>query len=94
MFWTLVSQARVMNSRLVHQSIEAEDFSLWLWRPPRRGAVLETIQWGVDSKVIELINRWRTKEAAKGLVPNLPMQQIYTEVKSTIPTMLKYSRAF
>ncbi len=91
MFRTLVSQARITNSRLVPQSIEAEDFSLW--RSPRRGAVLETTQRGVDSKVMELINRWRTKEAAKGSVPNLPMWQVYTEVKSTLPTMLEYSRA-
>jgi hypothetical protein len=42
---------------------------------------------------MELINRWRTKEAAKGSVPNLPMRQVYTEVKSTLPTMLEYSQA-
>jgi hypothetical protein len=91
MFWMLVSQVRTTNFRLVPLSIEAEDFSLWC--SPRRGAVLETTQQGVDSKVMELVNRWRSKEAAKGSVPNLPMRQGYTEVKSTLPTMLKYSRA-
>jgi len=40
---------------------------------------------------MELINRWRSKEAAKGLMPNLPMRQVYTEVKSTLPTMMQYS---
>ena len=59
----------------------------------QRGAVLETTHRGVDSKVMELINRWRSKEAAKGSVPNLPMRQVYTEVRSTLPTMLQYSRA-
>ena len=48
---------------------------------------------GVNSKVMELINRWCSKEGAKGSVSNLPMQQVYTEVRSTLPTMLKYSRA-
>ena len=48
---------------------------------------------GIDSKVKELINRWRSKEAAKGSVPNLLMRQVYTEVRSTLPTMLLYSRA-
>jgi hypothetical protein len=43
--------------------------------------------------VIELVNRWRSKEGAKGSVPNLPMQQVYTEVQSTLPTMLLYSQA-
>jgi hypothetical protein len=75
----------------VASAIEPDDFSLW--RSPRRGAVLETTQQGVDSKVMELINRWRTKEAAKGSMPNLPMRQVYTKVKSTLPTMMQYSRA-
>jgi hypothetical protein len=73
------------------QAIEAEDFSLL--RSPRRDAVLETTQHGVDSKVMELVNRWRSKEGAKGSVLNLPMYQVYTEVRSMLPTMLKYSQA-
>ena len=71
-FRSLVTLARVTNSRLVPSAIEPDDFSLW--RSPRRGAVLETTQQGVDSKVMELINRWRSKEAAKGSMPNLPMR--------------------
>jgi hypothetical protein len=54
-FRALVGGAREKNARLVPQAIEAEDFSLW--RSPRRGAVLETTQRGVDSKVMELVNR-------------------------------------
>jgi hypothetical protein len=42
---------------------------------------------------MELINRWRSKEAAKGSMPNLPMRQVYNKVKSTLPTMMQYSRA-
>ncbi len=90
-FRTLVTLAREKNSWLVPFAIEAEDFSLW--RSPRRGAVLETMQRGVDSKVMELVNRWRSKEGAKGLMPNLTMHQVYTKVRSILPTMLKYSRA-
>ena len=90
-FRSLVALARAKNPRLVPSVIELEDFSLW--RSPRRGAVLETTHRGIDSKVMELINRWRSKEAAKGSVPNRPMRQVYTEVRSTLPTMLLYSRA-
>ena len=61
--------------------------------PPSRGAILKTTHQGVDSKMMELINRWRSKEAAKGSVLNLPMQQVYTEVKSILTTMLEYSWA-
>ena len=88
-FRSLVALARAKNPRLVPSVIELKDFSLW--RSPRRGAVLETTHRGIDSKVMELINRWRSKEAAKGSVPNLPMRQVYTEVRSTLPTMLQYS---
>ncbi len=90
-FQTLVTLAQATNSRLVPSAIKPEDFSLW--RSPRRGTVLETTQRGVDSKVMELVNRWRSKEGAKGSVPNLPMRQVYTKVSSMLPTMLKYSRA-
>ena len=41
--------------------------------------------------MIELVNRWRSKEGGKGSVANPPMRQVYTEVRSTLPTMLKYS---
>ncbi len=88
-FRSLIALAWAKNPRLVPLAIELEDFSLW--RSPQRGAVLETTHRGVDSKVMELINRWRSKEAAKGSVPNPPMRQVYTEVRSTLPTMLKYS---
>jgi hypothetical protein len=71
--------------------VEASDFSLW--RSPRRGAVLETTNHGVDTQVIELINRWRKKEAARGSEPGLPMRQVYTQVRNTLPTMLEFSRA-
>jgi hypothetical protein len=90
-FRTLVTLAQTTNSRLVPSATKPKDFSLWC--SPRRGAVLETTQWGVDSKVMELVNRWPSKEGAKGSVPNLPMQQVYTKVRSTLPTMLKYSQA-
>ncbi len=90
-FRSLVTLARATNSRLAASAIKPDDFSLW--RSPRRGAVLETTQQGVDSKVMELINMWRSKEAAKGSTPNLPMRQVYTKVKSTLLTMMQYSCA-
>ncbi len=54
-FRPLVALAQAMNSWLVPQAIKLEDFSLW-WLP-RRGGVLKTTQRGVNSKVIELVNR-------------------------------------
>ena len=86
-----MDQARKRHPRLLPEAVETEDFSLW--RSPRRGAVLETTNQDVSKKVIELINRWRKKEAAKGLEAGLAMRQVYTQVRSTLPTMLKFSKA-
>jgi len=91
LYRALVDQARERHPRLLPEAVETEDFSLW--RSPRRGAVLETTNQDVSEKVIELINRWRKKEAAKGSEAGLAMRQVYTQVRSTLPTMLKFSKA-
>ncbi len=62
-FRDLVDRARELHFRLLPEVVETGDFSLW--RSPRRGAVLETTNQDVAEKVIELINRWRKKEAAR-----------------------------
>ena len=71
--------------------MDTGDFSLW--RSPRQGSVLETTNQDVAEKVIELINCWCKKEAAEGSEVGLPMQQVYTQVKSTLHTILKFSTA-
>jgi hypothetical protein len=77
---------------LLPEAADTGDFSLW--RSPRQGAVLETTNQDVADKVIKLINCWCKKETAKGLEAGLPMRQVYTQVRSTLPTMLKISKAF
>jgi hypothetical protein len=89
-FRTLIDIARELHFRLLPEVVEMGDFSLW--RSPRRGAVLETTNQDVAEKVIKLINHWRKKEAAKGSEVGRPMCQVYTQVKSTLPTMLKFSK--
>ena len=91
LFRSLIAKATDKNPRLVLAVVEGTDFSLW--RFPRQGAVLETTNHGVDAKVIGLVNRWRKKEAAKGSEPGLPMRQVYTQVRNTLPVMQEFSRA-
>ena len=86
----MIAKARDENPRLVPAVVEGTDFSLW--RFPRRGAVLETTNHGVDAKVIKQVNHWRKKEAAKGSEPGLPMRQVYTQVWNTLPVILEFSR--
>ncbi len=90
-FRALVDIARGLHFRLLLEVVETGDFSLW--RSPRRGAVFETTNQDIAEKVIELVNHWRKKEAAKGSEVGLTMRQVYTQVKSTLPTMLKFSKA-
>ena len=47
----------------------------------------------MSEKVIELINCWCKKEVAKGSEAGLAMRQVYKQARSTLPTMLKYSKA-
>ncbi len=92
LYKALVDQeARERHPRLLSEAVKTKDFSLW--RSPRIGAVLETTNQDVSEKVIELINRWRKKEAAKGSEAGLTMRQVYTQVRSTLPTMLNFSKA-
>jgi hypothetical protein len=91
LFRSLIAKARDKNPRFFPAVVEGTDFSLW-WSP-RQGAVLETTNLGVDTKVIELVNNWRKKEAAKGSEPGLHMRQVYTQVQNNLPTMLEFSRA-
>ncbi len=90
-FRFLIDTARDHQEELLPDVVESGDFSLW--RSPRRGAVLETTNQDVPEKVIELINRWHKKEAAKGSEAGLAMRQVYTQVRSTLPTMLRFPKA-
>ena len=87
----MLDAASEEDCKLLPEVVETGDFSLW--RSPRWGAVLETMNQDVSKKVIKLINWWRKKEAAKGSEAGLPMQQVYTQVRSTVKTMLKFSKA-
>ena len=48
---------------------------------------METTTNRLDVQVIELINRWCMKEAARGSKAGLPVRQVYTQVRIALPTM-------
>jgi hypothetical protein len=72
--------------------IQPSDFSQW--RSGRRGGTTAAISLGVPLPIIDSMGRWRTKEAAKGTLPGLPMRQVYTQVKSSISGMLLFASGF
>ena len=63
-----------------------------LRRSLRRGAILETTG-RVDDNVVQHMNRWRTKEGARGTAPGLSMRQTYTQVRDIFPQLKLYSLA-
>jgi hypothetical protein len=92
LFLEMLTRARSSRPECMDQVVELEDFSLW--RSGRRGATTEAGNQKVSAHVIDLMGRWRQKEAAKGSQPGLPMRQVYTQVKSSFPAMLLYSEVF
>ena len=90
-FRELIQKARERYPRVLPAAVELHDFSLW--RSPRRGATLEPTNQDVSEKIIELVNRWRKREAARGTEPGLPMRQVYTQARSAVPIMKAFSKA-
>ena len=67
------------------------DFSLR--RSPRRGATTEAENNNVDTASIEIINRWRKREAARGTEAVISMRQVYTQVSRDVVASLLLSQS-
>ena len=91
LFKEILGEVKEQRDGLIPEAREVDDFSLW--RSGRQGSTTETSNKNVDIQVIELINRWSCKEAAKGAEPGLLMHQVYMSVKHAVPAMLLYSGA-
>lgn len=59
----------------------------------RRGATSAARARGVMDRQVELVNRWRKFEGAKGRRPVLPMHEHYSDIQVLIPEMIKFSQA-
>jgi hypothetical protein len=59
----------------------------------RRGSTSTARTRGLDDKYVELINRWRKFENARGKRPTLPMKEHYSDIAILIPELIKYSQS-
>ncbi len=57
----------------------------------RRGSATHAQNCKVPSNVIEVQNRWRKFERAKGSRPKVKMIETYADVEQLIPTLVQYS---
>ena len=71
------------------KGVEIKDYSLR--RSMRRGLTTTVSNNRVDTVTIELINRWRKREAARGAEAGLPMRQVYTQVSNALDALVRYS---
>ena len=67
-----------------------DNFSLK--RSLRRGAIL-AVGDEVSDNVVNMMNRWRKKERARGTEPGLSMRQHYTQVRGMVQALKTYSAA-
>jgi hypothetical protein len=64
-----------------------------LFRSLRRGSNTEAIRNKVATAIIDLNNRWRKFERARGRQPSLSMQQHCTQMQGTLAALWEYSRS-
>jgi len=62
-----------------------------LSRSFRRGATSEARARGIDRDDIDLTNRWRTFEGAKGKRPRMAMRDHYSDIRLLIPALVRFS---
>lgn len=88
---------RLSRIQLAHPELIPPDVNVFeeygISRSFRRGSASEARSRGVDDKHVDLINRWRNVENAKGRKPRLAMRDHYTDIRIMIPTLIQYSAA-
>jgi len=80
------------NSDLIPQEVNVyEDYGIS--RSFRRGSTTEARNKRVNEEDIDLMNRWRSFESAKGRRPRMRMQDHYSDIAQMVPSLLRYSKA-
>jgi hypothetical protein len=92
-FLDRIVSVRTRRSNLFEPGVDVmEVYSLR--RSLRRGSTSEAVNKQVPQFIINMNNRWRQFEAARGRRPGMSMMAHYTEVRLSIPTLWRYSGSF
>jgi len=83
-----LTRLRVLRGALFLQGVDIDDYSGR--RSMRRGSVQHALNKSVPQTVIDEANRWRRKEASRGTEAGLPLRQVYTSVRYSLPTRARY----
>jgi hypothetical protein len=86
---------RLRGIQQAHPDLIPEDVQvlddLGLSRSFRRGATSEARARGIDRDDVDLTNRWRTFEGAKGRRPRMAMRDHYSDIRLPIPALIRFS---
>ncbi len=76
--------------KLIGKDVDVEN-SYNIYRSMRRGATSRATAVGLGEVDINMNNRWRKFEMARGSRPNLKMHELYTDIKLAIESHLRFS---
>lgn len=89
-FQDYIKMAMDRTRGVFSSKLEVENFNLR--RSLRRGSTTQSHNNKTPAETIEMVNRWRKKEAARGAEPGLGMRQVYTQALTAVDATLEYSR--
>ena len=75
---------KVLNRDLIPQYFQ-------IFRSLRRSSDTRALEKKIDTKDIEVVNRWRTVEEAKGKRPSRPMYQHYAQFELLLDPFIRYT---
>ena len=91
LFFTYVMKVQKLDSRLIPKDVDVPN-DMGLNRSLRRGSTSAARSRNVSETDIDLMNRWRKIENAKGMKPAHKMRDHYSDVRLMAPAYLRYSQ--
>jgi hypothetical protein len=88
----MINNVKDESPKLIPEGIIIDD-RFNIYRSFRRGATTRAKEKGVSEPIIEMNNRWRKFQNKQGSLPNLPMSQLYIDIRQAFDTKIKFSQS-
>ena len=96
MLWEMLKDCHQENRGMFPPDVtstESLDQFYHCFRAFRKTSATRATNEAVKSIDVDIVNRWKTVESAKGSVPNRPMQQHYAQLDLLLGPFLRYTGA-
>jgi hypothetical protein len=87
----VLQKIQLTSPDLLEQSLDVER-KYKVFRSFCRGATTRAKELKVGEDAVNMNNRWRKVQSKSGTMPNLPMSDLYTEIKQALLTRLRFSK--